>query len=80
MTDIIRRAAQAAVELTETEAAFDKMHENAIRLWVGTGSSETEKREDIWRTIKTIDAVRKELRTIINAGKIEQASRDGKLA
>jgi len=80
MTDIVQRAHQAATELTETETAFDRMRANAIELLIGTTSSEHDKREELYRTIRTIDAVRKELKSIINAGKIEQASRDGKLA
>lgn len=74
MTDAIRDAAQAKSELRQTEAAFDAMKAAAMSAWLATADSETAFREQLYRAVQAIEAVRGHLHQIVATGEIEEAA------
>ncbi len=64
------RAARAAAELSETEAAFEAMRENAIAAWAATADAESAHRESLYRAVKVIDAVRDHLLQRVQDGEV----------
>lgn len=71
--DIEGRAARARAELRETEAAFEKIRASAIERLFASKAGDTELRETLYQTVNVIDAVRKELRMVVDNGLIEEA-------
>lgn len=62
------RASRAQAELTETDAAFTRMREQAVNDLIASTPSEAAKREQIYHAIKTIDTVRDVLMRSVKAG------------
>lgn len=67
------KAAGAAAELRQTDAAFAKMREAAIEKWLATTTTDTETREECWRIVKTLDVVRNGLFETVQDGKMAAA-------
>jgi hypothetical protein len=73
MTDAIRDAAQARSELRQTEDAFSAMKAAAMNAWLSTKDGETAHREQLYRAVVTIEAVREHLFQIVATGDLEAA-------
>lgn len=73
MTDAIRDAAQAKSELRQTDAAFDAMKAAAVSEWLSTKDGETAYREQLYRAVQAIEAVRNHLFQIVATGDLEAA-------
>lgn len=69
-SDIKRRAILAQRELPETQAAFDKMRQNAIDAWAQSKPADRELRDILHTTVQAIDTVRAELLSLVSAAKI----------
>lgn len=69
-SDIKRRAILAQRELPETQAAFDKMRQNAIDQWAKSKPVDREFRDMLHTTVQVIDQVRAELLSLVSAAKI----------
>lgn len=62
------RANRAKIELTETEAAFTLMREQAVADLIASKPSETAKREQLYHAINTIDTVQTALKRTVQSG------------
>ena len=65
------RATRAASELRETDGAFDKMRATALEAFFASKASDVALREEIYRSVQTIDAVQKHLKMLVASGEIE---------
>jgi hypothetical protein len=59
------RAAQARSELNLTESAFERMRAEAVARLFGSKDGEAEHREQLYRAVKVIDAVRAHLHALV---------------
>lgn len=62
------KAQRARRELEQVSAALDQMRDSAIQALVGSAPAETDKREDAYRFIGTIDLLRKKLEDVVADG------------
>lgn len=74
MTDYIADGRRAEQELRLTEAAFTAIRSGALESIAQSMSGERDKREELYRTVAVIDAVRQQLRSIMDTGKMEEDS------
>ena len=74
MTDIRTRASTAKLELRETEAAFDAVRGAMIDALIATSPTEDRTREALYLGVQSLDAVRKALRQVIDAGALDEAA------
>lgn len=72
MSDPRARAAVARRELSETEAAFDKLRQASLEALAQTKPDDQQTRERLYHIVQAVDAVRGHLREIVDAGRIEQ--------
>lgn len=70
LDDARRRATRAQRELDETNGAFNMMRESAVKAWLSSKSNEAEHREELYRAVQTIDAVRSYLMQIVDGAKV----------
>lgn len=68
--DLRRRAIKAQRELEETNTAFETMRESAVKALLTSKPSEAEFREELYRTVQTIDTVRDYLMRIVDGAKV----------
>lgn len=69
MSDAQRIGAQARRELELTEGLFERMKAQAAADWMACRDAGT--REELWRSVQVVDAVRGKLVELIAAGEIE---------
>lgn len=67
------RGLRARLEFEQTEAAFDHMIRTAVAKWAETKPDETAKREEAYRLVHVVKAVRERLRTVIADGEVAAA-------
>ena len=65
-----QRAIRAQRELAETQNAFDVMRQSAIEAWLSSKPIEAEYREQLHRSVQTIDAVRAYLLQIVASAEV----------
>lgn len=76
MTDVVRRAAQAASELTVTEEVFAQLRAAIIEKWSSTGVDQVETREKMFLSVQAVDAVRSALLRAVADGQLELSARE----
>lgn len=69
---VIRRAHQARMELSETREVLDAMRARALELIATSTAGAMEKREHLYRHVQVIDAFRAGLVEIVAAGALEE--------
>lgn len=67
------RGSRARIELEQTDAAFDHLIRTATKNWAETGPLDTDKREEAYRLVHVIRAVRTRLRDVIEDGEMAAA-------
>lgn len=71
MTDVTRRAAQARIEMDETETAFTALRAAMLEEIATSSLAHQDKRERLYLGIQALDGVRKALRQLVDAGLVE---------
>lgn len=67
--------AAALLDSPVLQEAFDALRERNFELHCSTDLGETDRREDLWKMRKAIDAIEEQLRAFVDIGKIENVNR-----
>ncbi len=70
--EAIERSYRAYNELTETQAIFEKMRQNALEKLIATPLEAGEWREKLYRVVTTINTVERALREAVDAGEVSK--------
>lgn len=68
------RGQRARIQREEIEGALDRLARNAAKQWAESGINETAKREEAWRLVSVIRALRTELRSVEADGEMAAAA------
>ncbi len=74
----VERAAKAEALLRDPTLveAFDNLEANFIEAWRNTSVADTENRERIYHLLSALQALKGQLHTVIEGGKVAQANLD----
>lgn len=67
------RGIRARIQRDEIEAALDRMALNAAKQWAESAPSDTAKREEAYRLVGVIRALRTELQSVVSDGEMAAA-------